>query len=296
MSDSLDFYRQQSCFSDPKSLVNLYDALPDELPALCTALQGLFIHYRSSKLPSTLQDRLPEVNLRYISKILEQTQTLADTPLTVSRPIEKRFIGCCRDMALLLCSILRHRGIPARVRVGFAKYIPPQPTFTATDHVITEYWNADEARWKRVDAEQSEDLRKQNKVTFDVLDIPPDQFLTGGDAWQMGRKNPDLWDTFGVNAKVKGRWFVAMYLLYDLAALNRDETLLWDSWGLMKAGDNLSEGNLSLLDRIADLTVQRVPDFDPIREIYTDNPLLALPDVVTNYSPVSKWRDERIRC
>ena len=296
MPQSLDFYRQQSCFSTPEPYADLYNALPDTLPDLCKTLQGLFVHYRSSRVTSTMKDRLPQVNLRYISKILAQTQTLDATPLSRSRPIDKRFIGCCRDMALLLCSVLRHRGIPARVRVGFARYIPPQPPFAYTDHVITEYWNQTEERWKRVDAEQSEDLIQQNNVTFDVLNIPPEEFITGGDAWKMGRANPELWDTFGVNDNVKGRWFVASYLIYDLAALNRHETLLWDSWGMMKNLGKLSDEDLEFLDRLANLTTAETQDFNTIRDIYTSTSGLTLPDRIMQYSPVSDWTELTLDC
>ena len=56
----------------------------------------------------------------------------------------KKTFGTCRDYALLMTSILRYRGIPARARAGFGKY------FTKgryEDHWVCEYWLTDEDRW-----------------------------------------------------------------------------------------------------------------------------------------------------
>ncbi len=296
MSQSLDFYRQQSCFSDPKALVHLYNDLPDTIPELCEILRGVYVHYRSDSIPPDLQEHLVGVNHRYVSRILVQLQSLDTAPLSQVLPLEKRVIGCCRDISLLLCSILRHKGIPARIRVGFSKYIPPHPLFAFTDHVVTEYWNDTSQRWQRVDAEQSETHIERNKIDFDVYDIPSDKFYTGGDAWRMGRANPTIWETFGVNDFVKGRWFVASYLMYDLAALNRNETLLWDYWGMMSELGELAGDDLLLFDRLAEQTTSRVDDIDAIQKMYTDDVRLRLGKTVTVYSPVSQAYEEQLDC
>ncbi|WP_456781864.1 transglutaminase domain-containing protein [Bradyrhizobium sp. USDA 3315] len=33
----------------------------------------------------------------------------------------------CRDFSLMLCSVLRHHGVPARIRCGFGRYFAPHP-------------------------------------------------------------------------------------------------------------------------------------------------------------------------
>lgn len=292
----LDYYRQQSCFSHPDKFVDLFKEFPNDLSELCRIVRGLYVHYRSENLPATVHDRLAEVNSRYLSRILDQIITLDNSSLTIARPIERRFIGCCRDASLMLCSMLRHKGIPARIRVGFAAYIPAQAPFSYTDHVVTEYWNSDSQRWQMVDSEQGETLISRNHIVFDVQDIPQDKFITGGQAWLMGRENERLWEAFGINDYVKGRWFVASYLIRDFAALNLAEVLLWDSWGLMKAMDDLSIDDLRLLDRIAALTTPPNADLDVIRTLYNSEPRLKLSQNVMVYSPVSEWREEQISC
>ena len=38
-----EFYKRQSPFSDPGRYAHLFDALPDDLPALASVVQGLII-------------------------------------------------------------------------------------------------------------------------------------------------------------------------------------------------------------------------------------------------------------
>ena len=293
---NLDFYRQQSCFTELGQHSELFSDLPSDVSELCRIVRGLYIHYRSGQLPDESKPRLEEVNARYLSRILDNVIALDNRKLEIQRPIQKRFIGCCRDASLLLCSMLRSKGIPARIRVGFATYIPSREPFLYTDHVVTEYWNDSSQSWHMVDAEQDEQLIIKNKINFDVQNIPRDKFITGAKAWQIGRENEDLWNTFGIDDFIKGRWFVASYIMRDFAALNRDEILLWDSWGLMKSMDNLSDDDLALLDKVASLTASPQVDVETIQTLYKAEPRLQLSENVTTYSPVSEWRDEQINC
>ncbi|HUT20809.1 MAG TPA: transglutaminase domain-containing protein [Anaerolineae bacterium] len=57
-----------------------------------------------------------EINLRSTEEILEAAMALDDRPLTAPRAALQRVVGNCRDYALLLTAMLRHQGIPARVR------------------------------------------------------------------------------------------------------------------------------------------------------------------------------------
>jgi len=45
---------------------------------------------------------------------------------------------------------MRHKGIPSRVRCGFANYFERGKH---VDHWVAEYWLASEHRWLLVDAE-----------------------------------------------------------------------------------------------------------------------------------------------
>ncbi|WP_424705495.1 transglutaminase-like domain-containing protein [Kitasatospora acidiphila] len=64
--------------------------------------------------------------------------------MTTQRSADDRFVGVCRDFSLLHCSFLRHAGIPARIRYGFADYLGPDDFHT--DHVVTEHWDDERGR------------------------------------------------------------------------------------------------------------------------------------------------------
>lgn len=172
------YYATHSQITDPGQYAYLFDDLPNEIDALCRIVQGTYIHYWSGEVFNyTIPDkRKQEVNTWHMALILARMTALSNRPLDEPRSPEQRFVGCCRDAALLLCAMLRHKGIPARTRVGFAPYINIKVSGFNVDHVITEYWDAEAARWKLVDPEQSDMLIEMNHIQFDVHDIPAISF------------------------------------------------------------------------------------------------------------------------
>ncbi|MEV5986507.1 transglutaminase-like domain-containing protein [Streptomyces sp. NPDC052051] len=64
-------------------------------------------------------------------------------------------VGVCRDFALLHCSFLRHVGVPARLRSGFADYVGSDGFHG--DHVVTEYWDA-ERGWLLADPQMADPM------------------------------------------------------------------------------------------------------------------------------------------
>ncbi len=282
-----EFYRTQSKLSDPGQFAPLFDALPDDLDSLCQAVRNIYLHYKSGRIEKS---RKLEVDLRYIEAILERVQQHDPQPLTVPRDNRKKVVGCCRDAALLLCSMLRHKGIPARTRVGFATYIREGMGLLPLkiDHVVTEYWDESSARWILVDAEQDEALIAHNQIQFDVHDIPRDKFLVGGRAWQIiqrGEANPEHF-TAGLGDQFKGAWAVKDRLLGDLCALNKAEMLLWDTWGWIGRDFKPNAGNRELLDRMAEITIDVDQHFDEVRALFAD-PRFKVPPEVKSYSPAT---------
>jgi hypothetical protein len=241
-------YAIQTRFSDPGVHAGLFDALPDEITEIAAVVRNLLIHYRGGGIEFT-GERLAEIDNRWVSAILATDQKRNGTPLAVPREPVDRVVGCCRDYTLLFVSILRHKGIPARSRVGFGNY------FTEgfnNDHVVAEYWNGD--RWVMIDAEMDP---ADPRFTFDVADMPAGPFLSAAEVWRGFRDGTLNGDLFGVDPnpdaplKLHGGWFIRTYVHYQLAHLNGDELLLWDSWGSMS--DTLDGADVELTDRIAGL-------------------------------------------
>ena len=220
--DPLAYYATQSPITDPGGDKGLFAGLPGTVEGLCRVVQGLYIHYMGGErygyqIP---EERLAEVNIRYIEKMLARIIELDDHPLTESRLPEKRLVGCCRDAATLFCAMARHHGIPTRNRVGFAAYFTMLDSDFNCSHVVAEFWDSKERRWRLVDPDLDEQAIQENNIQFDMYDVPRDQFLVGGKAWQMCRAGASDPNRFGVSGygDMKGLPFVRGNLIQDLAA------------------------------------------------------------------------------
>lgn len=274
-SRETESYTRHTRITDPGGLASTFDALPDTVPELVKVIQGVFlhVHWASRYGVSPTEEQKTHVQARTVQRILQVTLGIDSSPLTVARPLTKRFLGNCRDFSTLLCSMLRHKGIPARARCGFGTYFRPGGF---EDHWICEYWNGE--RWVAVDA-QLDDLQKKTLgITFDTLDMPKGQFVNASVGWQKCRAGQADPNKFGIFDWV-GLWFVRGNLVREIAALNDAEMLPWDVWGLIEGTDDkLSDNDFSLLDRVAQALVD--DDDDSIRQLYAAEPKLRVPQAM----------------
>jgi len=238
-------YAVQTEFSDPGIHAGLYDALPDDVAGISAVVRNLLIHYRGGGIEFT-GDRLAEIDHRWVSAMLATDQKRNGTALAVPREPADRIVGCCRDYTLMFVSALRHKGIPARSRIGFADYFAAGFNH---DHVVAEYWNGD--RWVMIDAQ----IDPAEGRPFDVQDMPRGPFRSAAEVW-LGVRAGDLdADLFGIDpgSPISGGWFVRNYVHLQHAHLNGDELLLWDNWGPMSA--SLDGVDLEQTDQVAALMV-----------------------------------------
>jgi len=274
---TLDLYRTPGDMSDAGRQVRLFEGLPDDVGALARIVQGLLIHQHIAPAYGVTlsQAQLAEPHVRGVEPMLERLAERDPNPLTRPRPEARRLVGVCRHFTLLHVAMLRVKGIAARARCGFGAYFEPGKY---VDHWVTEYFDAGQGRWRLVDPQIDARQRELFKIGFDPLDVPRDQFLVAGDAWQLCRTGKAAPDAFGI-MDMHGLWFIAGNVVRDLAALNNHEMLPWDVWGAMARSDDAVD--LSFIDRLAALS--HAPDADPeaVREAYRD-PRLAVPPTVFN--------------
>jgi hypothetical protein len=269
---ALAYYAAHDVLTDPGAHARRLDALPAALPALHAALDGLLVHVwrvRASH-PQLFAPVGREVFVRHTSRLLEALLRFDPAPLSAPRPVERRVVVDCRHFAVVLCAALRHQGVPARPRCGFATYLEDG---VAVDHWACEVWDAARGRWVLEDA----DKRRH--------DVPRDEFLTGASVWQRCRSDPAFAERIGFDARTRGRWVARANLVRDVAALNGFPSVSGDCWGLGRAPDAaLTPADVATLDRVADLA-ERAPDdgaFAALRHAYETTAGLRVPDLLPN--------------
>jgi hypothetical protein len=284
LDQSVAHYLTHGFITDPGAYGSLLDSVPRDLPALCHIVRGLVVHYHSDALVGCdlPPERFAEVRTRSVASMLERLGELNPRPLTITRLPECRLIGCCRDAATLVCAVLRHHGVPARVRVGFASYLAPN---LSVDHWVVEWWDDERQRWILTDAEQEAPVVGANGSTFDPCDVPRDEFLVAGQAWQASRAGWENASRFGYDPEMTGLGVIRNNLLHDLACLNKMELTPWDFWGLSLTDfEQHTEDDLALLDQVAMLTQGGNDDILAVRSLYGRDPRLRVPPTVTTFT------------
>jgi hypothetical protein len=275
----MDQYLKQTPYSDPGDALDL-GGLPRDPGQLARVVRDLIIHRGEGPrfAYAIPEERVHEdAESRYAARLLRILAERGDAPLTERRAPAERFVGTCRDFALLHCSLLRTTGTAARLRCGFARYFDAY----YADHWVTEYRLPD-GSWRLADPQ----VHHEYDIDFDPMDVPRDQFLVATDAWRACREggaDPRRFGVFDLNGieglSYHGLWFVRADVLRDLAALNGVELLPWDAWGPEILDDTaLDADELALIDSVAAAGGE-----DELRRLYRD-PRLTVPDEIVSYT------------
>ena len=284
---SVNHWRSHSAVTRIDSSAKALDAVPADLSGLRQVSQQLVTHYMgfSDELSDPVTGpRLAEVDTRYADPMFARILELGEPTLLRARPVAERIAGCCRDFALLYVAMARHKGIPARMRVGYANY------FLAgwyVDHVIAEAWDAAEGRWRLIEPEIGDDFTPATDERFDPLDVPPDRFLVGPRAWLLARSSEIDPERFLVDPDLaipytRGWLSLRHHVVHDLAALNKTEMLLWDQWGILNDEDPLAQAEM--LDELSRAMLD--PDCSPATLAdWMARDGLSIPPTVVSYSP-----------
>lgn len=222
------FYSSQSIYSDPGPYREALTRGGVEPGSMAGWISSFIQHPRGgqSEEGGFTPEQAADLELRSVAELLS---VAVKRGLLEGDAAQPKVGGVCRDFAILAVSSFRARGIPARLRVGFADY--PLPGHFE-DHWICE-WH-DGRRWRRFDVQSA----AIEGLSVDRLDVPRERFLTASEAWFRIKDAPEIASRFGVaSLDLGGAWFVAGSLLRDMAALRKLELKPWDYWG---PSENLS--------------------------------------------------------
>lgn len=285
----LDFYRQQTETSDPGPHASAYEGLPREIPALCAVLHGLMLHmwwigkqtygFTKEDLADAGRDIIAEISLRTTADMLGRIFESDPRPLSEARDARQRLVGNCRDYALLLVSILRHQGIPARARTGTARYFFPDGS-RLEDHWICESWNEADGRWQQTDPQIDDVMRKAMNLTLDPADLPEGQFLTGWRCYEELTSGRVEAKAIGFPPEFCGMGYVLNKMLADLVSLTGREVHAWAGWGIGGPDGGTLPGDRELALRIADLlkAIDEPAALQEARELVASHERVRRPD------------------
>jgi formylglycine-generating enzyme required for sulfatase activity len=271
----LDFYRKYSSFTDPGEYKYLYKNLPDSLPELCHLIKSQFIHIYE-ELPK-YHDQIPKERWNEsltmyptVQSILKGLLSYDSRGVVKDRKVENRLVLACREYAISLASILQYRGIPARVRCGFAPYLHPG---FHTGHVICEVWNKNENRWMLVDPSK------------DMIDFSRENFEFGNDVWLKMQNNeidPKLYGMMGQ----PGLAMITTALCHDLASLLGREYLIYQYSPILASAfqNKLTAKQIETLSRISgSMKSIDADNLSKLQNIYDNTPQIQF---TNKYEPV----------
>ncbi len=249
----------------------LVTGLPADPVGVCAAVSTLVIHPFDAERLALGERRMSTSSLRPVARILAELLALDPAPPSAPRAPADRVVGTCRHFATVSVAFLRALGTAARARCGFASYFQPG---RHVDHWVVEHH--DGIRWRRVDPE----VLDSDKVR-DPTDLGPDEFRSGGEAWQLVQAGGADPMTFGV-PRTDDAWGPAEIrgnAIRDLAALMKIETLPWDEWGRMTDSYRGDTGP-DFDDLIDEVSIACAADDVAVVECYR-NPELMVPSALT---------------
>ena len=275
-------------FTDPRDeaprLARLAARAGKDPRALAEVVRSVMVHvhWRSAYgLADDAARAYAETNLRDVRAKLRRIGEL-EASLGRGRgeaaplPYPHKLVSNCRDHSVLYAALLRHAGIPARVRCGFGGYFEQGKWI---DHWVVERWDG---RWTVSDPQLDGVMRDALRLDFDPMDLPDGAFVSGGEAWLACRAGDDP-QRYGI-LDFWGWEFVASNLVKDVAALAGDELLPWDAWGVMLTPHaELDAAALDGLDGLARATPMRTPLSAADAAELAARPGIALPRRIVSF-------------
>jgi len=281
----LDHYLEFGAYTNPGSYKDVFaHDLPDDIRELGLLIRKNIIHRSTLKMGNTGTNS--DLKFGDMTKVPWWRQSEDDVLVTVpammaelyrrdnrglvsDRKVEDKIVVTCRFVAILMASILKARGIPARVRAGHAPYFfMGSIGEVSTDHWINQYWNKEQNRWVTIDVDGSLSLNDD----FDPYDMPSGKFDFAADAWldlRAGKIDPEH---FYSAVGSRGAMIVLWSLFYDFHCLMNNEIQYIHGpkcgYGTRDKFSNLSDDEYRRIDDLAKLMKQPDENFAGLVDIW----------------------------
>ncbi|MCD6379369.1 transglutaminase domain-containing protein [bacterium] len=265
----LNKHQQFSSYTDPGEFAYLYNELPDSLDSLCAIVKKQLIHpFDVGNFSSEItKDRKDEDHLfPTVTLMLEELLKRDKKGLVASRKPEDRLVVSSAHHAMLFSSILRYRGIPVRIRSGFAKYIGNKRDLRVSQ-IICEVWDSKHNKWILVDPDRQK------------IDLSPNQFEFAYETWSRLR-NDNLIGTYFVPRYGNVDRTTVHLLCHDLSCIIGIEDPYREDPPVIsqiKSGIvDLSQAELDVLDKLARFLKNPDKHLDKLVKLHAKSPLLSI--------------------
>ena len=280
-NEILEFYKNTSTYTDLGYYKEFAKSLPDDIEELCILQRMQIIHpvaFKDKEIRNKKEcfwgdmTKVSVTRLEYEDDIFPTAQSIIaellrkDSQYHIKREAKNKVHVTCRGQAILLASILKAKGIPARVRCGFAEYIRYDGIYY--DHWITQYYDKKEGRWKLVDADMH---CPDQKIEFDLNDIPKDKFLFGAEAYLGLRegKYKEKEILYASDPPTLGLKAAIRQLFYDFHCLMNNEIIFLHMPKYIQDKQfELSEEEYKELDILAELLLEPDENFEELQQVW----------------------------
>lgn len=280
----LQFYREFGMYTDPGLYAGvLKKSLPPDVKKIGLLVRSQLIHRMTLKNGNTGSNsdlrygditrvpwfRQPEDDIFPTAAAMIAELYRRDLRgFVLDRAPENKLILTCRFTAILMASLLKTKGIAARVRSGFAPYfhVHGHPDGKSDDHWITQYWHKKQSRWVSIDVDGS----LEGYLTIDPYDIPKEAFDFAADAWISVREGKMDGDRFWNAGGNGGLLAIAWELFYDFHSLMNHEIIYTHTPQMAHFGEfnQITEKGLKEIDALARLLQKPEENFDKIQKIW----------------------------
>ncbi|PWT94284.1 MAG: hypothetical protein C5B53_13605 [Candidatus Melainabacteria bacterium] len=276
----LNHYRQFSAFTyaGPYHRLIQYE-LPDDVREVGRLLRRQIVHrvtlangntgsnsdLRYGDMTKVPWWRQPEDdNFPTAAAMLAELFRRDEQGFSLERKVENKLIVTCRFVAILMASVLKCKGIPARVRSGFDPYTSPRPG-KSCDHWITQYWHGEQRRWLTIDVDNC-----LEELDFDPFDVPPEVFDWSAEVWLAAREGKVDSTRFWNAGGFEGLMPIAWALFDDFHCLMNNEIIYNHIPKQVAIGefDRITLANLEKMDDLARLMLQPDENFNALCQIW----------------------------
>lgn len=290
----LEFYLETSAYTNYLPFKEYYQSLPDDIEELSSLLCHQVIH-RSELIRSYLGEASRYDNKVELKKIKERypwyrnrcdDDILLTAPaitaelfrqdsrgFTLGREVEDKVVITCRYVSVLLASILKAKGIPARCRSGYANYFLKERGNIYYDHWIVQYYDKQKKRWVNVDADNI------YQVDFNQWDFPKSEFKWIAEVWLAVREGKDTCKNYIHGSHLNGLDNLVYALFFDFHSLMNDEISYLFFPTTMDSKEEffqLTEEEFKKLDQLATLMLEPDKNFDELRYLFRNDKWLRV--------------------